>query len=220
MLSAGRRIAGRFGSDVFSLGVILHELITGARPDAFSDGSSPGCAVDAERVASALMARAVARDLAHVVRRAIEARAEDRYPAVEELALDLRRFLEGFPVEARPAGIGHRAGLFLRRNRAPAGLICGAFLALAVGFLVSFRGSTTAGSFRDQASRRLESTLSACAFLLEELEGLSAAGTEPIRLRCFEGLSLLLSDLARERPGDPAIEELKARAERLRTGAR
>lgn len=127
-------------TDVYSLGVVLYELLAGTKPyvpkrpsDAqweeailASDPVRPSQALlrraDAEPdSAQALQrrARAVAGDLDNIVLKALGKRYEHRYASVEAMALDLQRYLEGRPVLARPQRLGYRAGKFLRRHRWP-----------------------------------------------------------------------------------------------------
>jgi len=111
-------------ADVYSLGLLLHELLTGELPAA----GGPD-------------ARALDRDLAAIVRKAIEPDPADRYRSVDRLARDLRRHLAHEPVSARRGTPVYRATRFARRNRwslALAGALASAAVAaLAVGWIGS-----------------------------------------------------------------------------------
>ncbi len=85
-------------SDVYSLGVIFHQLITGALP-----ADDP--------------ARFPHRDLACIADKALRPEPEQRYGSVEQLAADVRRHLDGLPVLARDGAWLYRASKFLRRHR-------------------------------------------------------------------------------------------------------
>lgn len=91
-------------SDVFTLGIVLHELLTGELPD-----RSP------EHGASVV--RGLTGDLASIVRKATRQEPEQRYLSVAQLADDIRHFLTGRPVLAREGAALYRAGKFVRRHR-------------------------------------------------------------------------------------------------------
>jgi WD40 repeat protein len=76
----------------------------------------------------------VPRDLGAVVTRCLNKDPRRRYAAAEDLANDLRRYLENRPTKARPLGVRERAWLWMRRNPAVAGLVSALALVLVVGF--------------------------------------------------------------------------------------
>ena len=121
-------------SDLYSLGVVLFELLTGTRPYRL-EGSSPAeiasaiVHVEPPRPSAAVTtspgsrpeARRLARDLEgdldEVILRSLARRPEDRYPSVAALAEDLRRCLTGEPLDARSTSRWHRMERFVRRHR-------------------------------------------------------------------------------------------------------
>jgi len=95
--------------DIFALGVLLYELLTGSRPERAADG---GVTIETARLADA--------DLYAIVRRATATDASGRYPTVEWLMSDLRAWRESRPVSARRAERGwnrYRVRRFLVRHR-------------------------------------------------------------------------------------------------------
>ena len=111
-------------TDVYSLGVILFELLTGVGPYS-PDGRSLG-AYEHEvlHVEPPLMSRAarpaesgaLRGDLDAIVAKALEKKPEDRYASVEAFANDIERHLAAEPIAARRRSLGYVARKFLRRN--------------------------------------------------------------------------------------------------------
>ena len=118
-------------TDVYSLGVVLHELLCGALP--------------AEGVVPDLPA-----DLVAVLARACSVDPSARYASADALADDLRRWLAHEPVHARANTWGHRLSLGLRRHRYAAALTAAVLVALVAGWVGS-----------DLARRRAETEASA-----------------------------------------------------------
>jgi eukaryotic-like serine/threonine-protein kinase len=101
-------------SDVFSLGVLLFELLTARRP--FDSGTR---LPDSEppRPSTAAGQRALRGDLDNIILTAMELDPARRYGSAEKLADDIRRYLSGHPVTARPATFLYRSNKFVRRNK-------------------------------------------------------------------------------------------------------
>lgn len=124
-------------ADVYSLGAMLHELLTGRRPGATAAGQPTP--------------RLLHGDLAHVVQKALRTEPKERYASCEAFASDLQRYLLGFPVEAIETSLGYRLRRFVARNRVATSLGSLAVLALAGGLVLTLRMAQVAAQQRDRA---------------------------------------------------------------------
>jgi eukaryotic-like serine/threonine-protein kinase len=129
-------------SDVYSLGVILYELLTDTRPYTLKR-ESRGALEDAiveeeaqrpsERLGRSPRARALRGDLDAIVLKALKKAPDERYRTMDAFAEDLARYLEGRPVLARPDSAWYRLRRFAARNRLAVGAAGVVLLAIVAG---------------------------------------------------------------------------------------
>lgn len=138
-------------SDIYSMGVLLYELIAGNRPYQFTT-TRPS---DVERVVCQFLpspplasANARQQDLNCIVMKALHKQADRRYQSVAQLADDLNRWLQRRPVLAQPDSTAYRLSVFARRHPFGVGAT-----ALIVALLIGF-SSTMAWQARQLAQQR------------------------------------------------------------------
>jgi WD40 repeat protein/serine/threonine protein kinase len=133
-LAAGKLAEVGPRSDLFSIGAILYECLTGRPPFMASTLQETLLSIrDTEPVAPRVLNGSVPMDLETVCLKSLEKESHKRYQTAKELADELDCFLKGEPVHAQPIGILGKAWRWCKRRPAVAGLVVALNLAFALG---------------------------------------------------------------------------------------
>jgi serine/threonine-protein kinase len=212
-------------ADVYASGAILYELLTGRPPfkgetllETLEQVRSQ------EPVSPSQLQPKLPRDLCTICSKAMAKSPERRYARAGDLADDLRRFLDGKPIHARPVGQLERLWRWCRRNRAVATLITlvgGLLLAVAIGSMLAALSINAAGQ---EAAKRAEAETEAKekaeqnfqhAFdavdkyfmLVSERKELRAHGLEAVRRDLLRKAQQFYEQFIRERGEDASLQE-------------
>jgi non-specific serine/threonine protein kinase/serine/threonine-protein kinase len=192
-------------SDIYSLGVILFELLSGQRPYSVRTISPVAlartiCETDPplpSSVAPPEQRKAIAGDLDNITMLALRKDPERRYASVEAMSADIHNHLEGRPVTARRDSVVYRATKFLLRHRIAVSLGAAAALAVIAGVVAAFWQAHIARQRAEDGHKLARTVLFEIYDSVERLPGATAT-KDLVAKRAVE----YLDKLARGAQGD------------------
>jgi non-specific serine/threonine protein kinase/serine/threonine-protein kinase len=204
-------------SDIYSLGVLLYELLAGKKPYALGSKTLDEVLrllVMEEPSSPAIANRELAGDLDAIILKAMRKEPGERYASAEELSEDLGRFLAGQPVSARHPSFRYLAGKYIARHRSRAAILAAGVVLLLAGSGAIAWEARVANLERAKAQRRFDDLRKLANAMVFEVNGSLAEypGSTPARkLLVTRGLEYL-DALANESQGDPSLQREVAAA--------
>jgi eukaryotic-like serine/threonine-protein kinase len=200
--AAGNNAQLTSATDVYGLGAVLYQLLTGRPPfQAESTGKTIRLVLETDPVSPVVHNPSVPPDLTTICLKCLEKEPARRYASAELLAEELDRFCRGEPILARPVGWAERSWRWCRREPALAGLATALVVALVIGFagvLWKWRGEVSQREFAQQETQRAQRAVTRLE--IERAESLLEGGDSSRGLAYF-------ARLLRQQPTNHVVAE-------------
>ncbi len=223
-------------SDVYSLGVILYELLTNQKPYSLKTNSPAEvikviCESEPIRPSSIVNNSAEADknrkfriphfafrnlkgDLDNIILKALQKESERRYASVEQFSADIQRHLDGMPVLARSDTFSYRASKFFKRNKASVIAASIIFLALFAGIVATTYQTQIAQNERKRAEKRFEQVRKLANNVVFKYHDSIAnlSGSTAVREMLVKDAIEYLDNLAQDAESHPELQKELAQA--------
>jgi serine/threonine protein kinase/Flp pilus assembly protein TadD len=224
-------------SDVYSLGVLLYELLTGSTPleakklrsAAYDEMCRMIREADAPKPSTRLstlgdeltevakhrdaqpgeLFKIVRGDLDWIVMKTLEKERTRRYETVNELAIDIERHLKDEPVVAGPPSTGYRLSKFVRRNRTAVSVVLVVMAALLIGLCLAMAGFLKASRERNRADVNFQRAREAVDEMtrVAEEELANIPGVDHVRKELLQEAQVFYAGFLEENSDEAAVRE-------------
>lgn len=186
--------------DIYTLGLILYEMLTGSLPIDVRELSIPEAArrivEDAPTKLSTRM-HGLRGDLETIIHKAIDKDKSRRYDSIFEFAADLRRFMQDQPISARPPSAFYQLSKFAKRNRAVVASIAAVLVILVAAVISLTLATINANRARDIAERKTavsEGVSQALLYALTAATPKGSLGKEPLLIDAVHRIESQIED--------------------------